>query len=162
MSRAGTSDSARIFSTCCKQRLGRHPGALCASRSTRIDLPETLDPETTDRVSSTSAMRNPGSFKLIGRHNRRSETRSSEMDPVSLSFDRETRIVESLRSQILAGGEDQQFRIRQVFEGPRAIYRIEIEVPEMSYQRTTLLDGDALEELLAHEDVRQIVDARLV
>ena len=84
------------------------------------------------------------------------------MDPFSASFGREMRIVESLRSQILSGGDDQQFRIRQVFDGSRDIYRIEIEVPEMSYQRTTLLDGDALEELLAHEDVREIVDARLV
>ena len=84
------------------------------------------------------------------------------MDPFSASFGREMRIVESVRSQILSGGDDQQFRIRQVFDGSRDIYRIEIEVPEMSYQRTTLLDGDALEELLAHEDVREIVDARLV
>ncbi len=106
-------------------------------------------------------MRPPGSFKLIGRQQRRVESPPDEMEPLSIVLDREMRIVESLRSQILSGGEDQQFRIRRVFEGPRDIYRIEIEVPEMSYQRTTLLDGDALEELLAYEDVREIVDARL-
>ena len=71
------------------------------------------------------------------------------------------RIVESLRNQIVAGGDDQLLRIRRVFDGPREIYRIEIEVPGLCYQRTTLLDGDALEELLAHTEVRDLVDARL-
>ena len=37
---------------------------------------------------------------------------------------------------------------------PREVYRLEIEVPELGYQRTTLLDRDALEELLATDDVR--------
>ncbi len=74
---------------------------------------------------------------------------------------REMRIVESLRNQIISGGDDQFLRIRRVFDGPREIYRIEIEVPTLSYLRTTLLDGDALEELLAHKEVRDLVDARL-
>ena len=71
------------------------------------------------------------------------------------------RIVESLRNQIIDGGEDLFLRIRRVFDGPREIYRIEIEEPDLSYQRTTLLDGDALEELLAHKEVRDAVDASL-
>ena len=59
------------------------------------------------------------------------------------------RIVESLRHQIVEGANEQFLRIRQVFDSPREIYRIEIEVPDLSYLRTTLLDGEALEELLA-------------
>ncbi len=75
---------------------------------------------------------------------------------------REMRIVDSLRHQILEGGESQNLRIRCVLEQPRAIYRIEIDVPEMNYLRTTLLDGEALEELLACDDVRSLVDSRIV
>jgi len=74
---------------------------------------------------------------------------------------REMRIVDSLRHQIVQGQDEQDLRIRRVFEGPREIYRIEIEVPELAYLRTTLLDGETLEELLAHDDVRDVVDATL-
>jgi hypothetical protein len=80
------------------------------------------------------------------------------LDPLTLVSGREMRIVESLRNQIVEGGCTQELRIRRIFEGAREIYRIEIEVPELGYQRTTLLDGDALEELLAHDDVRDVVD----
>jgi len=71
------------------------------------------------------------------------------------------RIVESLRHQIVEGGAEQSLRIRQIFDSPRELYRIEIEVPDLSYLRTTLLDGEALEELLAHKEVRDAVEARL-
>ena len=109
-------------------------------------------------------MRPPGSFKLIGYHGGRrgrSAGDSAGLDPYPLGMGREMRIVESLRNQILEGGDDQFLRIRRVFDGPREIYRIEIEVPRLCYQRTTLLDGDALEELLAHKEVRDLVDAGL-
>lgn len=109
-------------------------------------------------------MRPPGSFKLTGYHvGRRGRTSadSSGFDPYPLALGREMRIVESLRNQIIEGGDEQFLSIRRVFDGPRAIYRIEIEVPRLNYQRTTLLDGDALEELLAHKEVRDLVDARL-
>jgi hypothetical protein len=79
------------------------------------------------------------------------------MDPIALCGDRSHRIVDSLRTQILEGDEDQRLRIRQVFENPREIYRIEIERPEQGYQRTTLLDRDALEDLLATDDIRERV-----
>ena len=109
-------------------------------------------------------MRPPGSFKLIGHHrDRRGRTPadSQDFDPYPLGFGREMRIVESLRNQIVEGGDDQYLRIRRVFDGPREIYRIEIEVPRLNYLRMTLLDGEALEELLAHKEVRDLVDARL-
>ncbi len=82
------------------------------------------------------------------------------MDPVSLSDDRSNRIVNSLRSQILELNVDQSLRIRQIFENPREIYRVEIDRPEQGYLRTTLLDRDALEDLLATDDVRErVLDA---
>ena len=82
------------------------------------------------------------------------------MDPLSLSDDRSNRIVNSLRSQILEMDVDQSLRIRQIFENPREIYRVEIDRPEQGYLRTTLLDRDALEDLLATDDVRErVLDA---
>ena len=109
-------------------------------------------------------MQPPGSCKLAGFHEgRRGHTGPSDslLDPTALGMGREMRIVESLRHQIVQGGDNQFLRIRRVFDGPKEIYRIEIEVPELCYQRTTLLDGDALEELLAYDEVRDAVDARL-
>jgi hypothetical protein len=68
------------------------------------------------------------------------------------------RILDSLRSEILEGGGGSNLRIRQVFETPREIYRLELELPELAYLRTTFLDRDALEELLAADDVRELVE----
>lgn len=96
-------------------------------------------------------MKPPGTFKLIGRARRRAD---DAMDPTSLSVDRSDRIVDSLRAMILEGDEGQSLRIRQVFQKPKEIYRIEIDQPEQNYQRTTLLDRDALEELLATDGIR--------
>lgn len=79
------------------------------------------------------------------------------MDPMALCADRSDRIVDSLRAQILDGAEDQSLRIRQIFQDPKEIYRVEIDCPDQSYQRTTLLDRDALEDLLATDDVRDRV-----
>jgi hypothetical protein len=67
---------------------------------------------------------------------------------------RSQKIVDSLCCEILEGSN---LRIRQVFEQPRAIYRIEFDLPEMSYQRTTLLDEETLEELLEIDAVRNRV-----
>ena len=99
-------------------------------------------------------MRPPGTFKLLGRARRPA---TSVMDPARLCDDRSDRIVDSLRCQILETEADQSLRIRQVFQTPREIYRVEIERPEQHYQRTTLLDRDALEDLLATDDVRERV-----
>ena len=65
------------------------------------------------------------------------------------------RILDSLRSEILEGGS---LRIRRVFTRPREIYRLELELPELGYQRTTFLSRDALEELLEADAVRQAVE----
>jgi hypothetical protein len=77
-------------------------------------------------------------------------------DPLGRTGLRSQRILESLRSEIL-GGAGSSLRIRQVFESPREIFRLELELPEYCYQRTTLLDRDALEELLEADEVRRAV-----
>ena len=99
-------------------------------------------------------MRPPGTFKLLGRSRR---DPANAMDPYALCDDRSDRILNSLRTQILEGDGAQSLRIRQIFEDPKAIYRVEIERPDQGYQRTTLLDRDALEELLATDDIRKRV-----
>jgi hypothetical protein len=99
-------------------------------------------------------MQPPGTFKIHRR--RRAET--SVADPLACMNTRAQRIVDSLRDEILEGGEN--LRIRQVFQEPRAIYRIELDVPDLNYQRTTLLDEDALEELLEIDEIRsRVADA---
>jgi hypothetical protein len=103
-------------------------------------------------------MKPPGTFKLLGQARRIAR---DAMDPLTLCGDRSDRIVNSLRTQILEGDDDQSLRIRQIFDYPKEIYRIEIERPDQSYQRTTLLDRDALEDLLATDDIRARVLDRL-
>ncbi len=83
------------------------------------------------------------------------------MDPLALSGDRSDRIVNSLRTQILEGDAEQSLRIRQIFDNPREIFRVEIQRPDQGYQRTTLLDRDALEDLLATDDIRERVTDQL-
>lgn len=97
-------------------------------------------------------MKPPGTYKLHGRA-RRAQTNPFATHAVFAT--RSDRIVDSLRSQILESELDQSLRIRQVFEEPQEIFRIEIERPQQAYQRTTLLDRDALEDLLATDDVRE-------
>ncbi len=108
-------------------------------------------------------MRPPGSFKIARR--RRLGCKTLRANPavtpcqhLPLSDDdRSQRVLESLRDEILEGGETGNLRIRCVFRSPREIYRLEFEIPEREYQRTTLLDRDALEELLEADEVRAII-----
>ncbi|MFQ5415573.1 MAG: hypothetical protein ACE5FL_00855 [Myxococcota bacterium] len=80
-------------------------------------------------------------------------------DPVLGSAPRLQRILISLRNEIIEGGGGVNIRVRQIFREPREIFRLELELPELGYQRTTLLDRDALEELLESDAVREIVHA---
>ena len=77
----------------------------------------------------------------------------AQLDPAVRSARRVRRIVRSLRNEIVDAGSD-GLRIRRVFTNPREIYRVELERPGLAYQRTTLLDRAALEELLAQDEVR--------
>ena len=64
------------------------------------------------------------------------------------------RILESLRREILNGKEQKALNIRKIASEPKELYRIEIELPDLEYQRVTLIEEDILEELLADDDIR--------
>ena len=99
-------------------------------------------------------MKPPGTYRLLGDHRARQSTGSSPLPEGAL---RTQRIVDSLRWEIANNEQVAGVRIRQVFASPREIFRVELEVPEMSYQRITLLDRDALEELLEADEIRDLV-----
>ena len=99
-------------------------------------------------------MKQRGTYKIANRDG----AIEALIDPLTRSEMRSQRILRSLRDEIVGGGGGQTLRIRQVFRTPREIYRLELELPELGYQRTTLLDRDALEELLASDGVREAVD----
>ena len=100
------------------------------------------------------SMRPRGAYKIANRVG----ALDTLLDPLVRSEMRSQRILRSLRDEIVAGGCGQTLRIRRVFRTPREIYRLELELPELGYQRTTLLDREALEELLAAEGVQEVVD----
>ena len=103
----------------------------------------------------TVPMKPRGSYKIANR----GRLLDGLLDPLTRSEVRSQRILQSIRKQIVDGGPGQSLRIRQVFRAPREIYRLELELPELGYQRTTLLDRDALEELLTADEVRELVAA---
>ncbi len=108
-------------------------------------------------------MRPPGSFKIahrqrLGRSTPHANPAVAPCPHLPLSDeDRSQRLLESLRNEILEGGGLGNLRIRRVFRSPREIYRLELEFPDRDYQRTTLLDRDALEKLLEADEVRAII-----
>jgi len=55
------------------------------------------------------------------------------------------RILASIQRDVDAGGTA---LVRQILALPRELYRIEVERPDMSYLRTTVLDREALTALL--------------
>jgi hypothetical protein len=100
-------------------------------------------------------MRPPGNYKIASR----ARAFESYLPPEARAENRVQRLIDSLRVQILESGDG--VRIRRVFSAPREVFRLELQVPELGYQRTTLLDRDALEELLATDDVRNAVGRSL-
>jgi hypothetical protein len=86
-------------------------------------------------------------------------------DPIELALHRVSRaerrtkrIVDSLCDEIRDGGEHSTLRIRRVFVAPREIFRIEIDRPDLGYQRTTLLGREALEALLESDGVQTVIE----
>ncbi len=96
------------------------------------------------------AMSNPGSYRILSRN----RVLEAYEDPALRAARRTQRILDSLRSEIVVGDAEGTVRLRRIFERPREIFRLEIESPALGYQRTTLLDRDALDELLEAEEVR--------
>ena len=101
----------------------------------------------------SSAMTIRGSYKIASR----SGGFDGYLDPAVRCARRVERILDSLRAQITADDGKKTVRIRRILSEPREVFRLEIEIPEQGYQRTTLLDRDALEELLEFEEVRERV-----
>jgi hypothetical protein len=124
-----------------------------------IALNRTHSPQATRRLIPTAPNRyDGGSMKPHGTYKlsyRSPAPSPSVLDPLGHGLGRSQRIVDSLRCQILGGGPEQSLRIRQVFSTPREIFRLEIEENDLHYYRTTLLDRDALEELLETDGVRE-------
>jgi hypothetical protein len=82
--------------------------------------------------------------------------------PLLAGTHRSQRILDSLREEILEGGEKGDLRIRCVFREPKEVFRLELRLPELAYQRITLLERDALEELLETDGVRALVETATV
>jgi hypothetical protein len=95
-----------------------------------------------------------GSYKIASR----SGAFDGYLDPALRCARRVERILDSLRAQITANDASRTVRVRRILSEPREVFRLEIEIPEQGYQRTTLLDRDALEELLELEEVRERVE----
>ncbi len=107
-------------------------------------------------------MKPQGSYKISSRSRELRPSTDEGLDgmPHALARSelRTQRILASLRDEIVEGGGE-NLRIRQVFQTPREIYRLELELPEIGYQRTILLDREALEELMETEEVRAVLPA---
>jgi hypothetical protein len=91
-----------------------------------------------------STGRMSGSYRIA---NQRREL--AFLDPARARARRVERILASIRQDIDAGGTAS---VRQIMRSPRELYRIELELPEMAYQRITILDREALQSLLACAD----------
>ncbi len=94
-----------------------------------------------------------GSYKIASRGGALEEY----LDPALRCARRVERILDSLRAEITADDGVKTIRVRRILSEPQEIFRLEIEIPEQGYQRTTLLDRDSLEELLEFEEVRERV-----
>ena len=85
----------------------------------------------------------PGSFKLANQR-RAYHTYDDHWSLVGGGA-RVRKIIASIQSDIGEGGT---CRVRQILKNPRELYRLELERPDMAYERTTILDAEALTELL--------------
>jgi len=111
-------------------------------------------------------MKPTGTYKIRYQQARRADPIAPDADDpieaviarVAGAERRTQRIVESLCEEIRAGGEEISLRVRRVFSTPREIFRVEVDRPELGYQRTTLLGREALESLLEIDDVRAALD----
>jgi hypothetical protein len=72
---------------------------------------------------------------------------------------RTQRVIDSICDEIRDGGEQSSLRIRRVFAEPREIFRVELDRPDLGYQRTTLLGREALEALLESDGVQTAIEA---
>jgi len=83
----------------------------------------------------------PGSFRIAH------QARTFELytDPLDHHNRRIGRIIASIQQDI---DEGSTAYVRQILREPRELYRLELERPDIAYQRITILDRDTLEALL--------------
>ena len=93
----------------------------------------------------------PGAYKLASR----SRSFEGQQHPALRSARRVQRILDSLRLELAGEGGCGSVRVRRILSEPVEVFRLELERPELSYQRVTLLDRDCLEELLELDGVRE-------
>jgi len=108
-------------------------------------------------------MKPSGTYKI--RYQRAQRASDVDVDPIEEMLSRVVggerraqRIVESICDEIRDGGEDVTLRVRRIFSNPREVFRVELDRPDLGYQRITLLGRDALESLLEVDDVRDALD----
>ena len=80
------------------------------------------------------AAKPPGNFRWIR------GVRTFELDPERLRVQRIRSIIRSIQRDLEDGG---RAHVRQIMKGPE-LYRIELERPDWSYNRTTILDRETL------------------
>ncbi len=83
----------------------------------------------------------PGSYR-IGFQRR---TFGVYVDPTTRRARRIRNILSSIQQDLDQGGTAS---VRQILRGPVELYRLELELPELAYQRTTILDRETLTTLL--------------
>ncbi len=111
-------------------------------------------------------MKPSGTYKIRYQRAQRAHAReSADEDPIEamlgrvVGAERRTqRVLESLCDEIREGGEDVTLRVRRIFSNPREVFRVELDRPDLGYQRITLLGREALESLLEVDDVRDVLD----
>ncbi|MFI5314470.1 MAG: hypothetical protein ACHQ6T_02120 [Myxococcota bacterium] len=84
------------------------------------------------------ALKPPGTFRWIR------GVRTFELDPERLRLQRIRAIIRSIQRDLDEGG---RAYVRQIMKGPE-LFRIELERPDWSYLRTTILDRETLSSLL--------------
>jgi hypothetical protein len=92
-----------------------------------------------------------GTFKIANRR------RGLEylVEPAARREHRLRRILDSIQADLDQGG---RARVRQILKDPRELYRLELELPDMAYQRTTILDREAFVALLEHAHRHELGD----
>lgn len=102
-------------------------------------------------------MKLPGSYKIASRERSFEQT----LHPALRGTRRAQRILDSLRLELAGEASCAEVRVRRILSEPVEVYRLELERPELSYQRVTLLDRDTLEELLETDGVRERIGAEI-
>lgn len=106
-----------------------------------------------------SQLRRPGAFRLGTRFGRRRRGHEVYLDPRVRRERRVRGIIDSIQADLDQGGTAS---VRLILRAPRELYRLELERPDMAYQRTTILDRDTLTELLERTPEQSIRERLII